>query len=203
MTKDDSVETSKVLFPNPSRQPLNYLANSSMIAGFIYQPQAGIFFEGSNGIGLQAPFRMFDIGYHRQNVNLSTLSENISSITSFSKSKACRLSRKVEWSTHIRFTAKFADKTDQFIKDPIKIKLPFNDVPEDLYTNGLTTTHTKPFLAFVGNSNGATEMVQARISTSDEAKEYGGYHLVINPPTSGWRTDANVNYLSFDISWNV
>ena len=203
MTKDDSVETSKVLFPNPRRQPLNYLANSSMIAGFTYQPQAGIFFEGSNGIGLQAPFRIFDIGYHRQKVSLAALSENVTNATSLSQSRTHRLSRKVEWSTHIRFTAKFADKTDQFVKDPIKIKLPFNDVPEDLYTNGLTTTYTKPFLAFVGNSNGATEMVQARISTSDEAKTYGGYHLVVNSPDYGWRTDANVNYLAFDISWNV
>lgn len=203
MTKDDTVETSKVLFPDPSRQPLVYSANSVMIAGLTYQPQAGIFFEGSNGIGLQAPYRLFDIGYHRRNVNLSDLSGNITKMTSLSQSKANRLARKVEWSAYIRFVAYFEGNENQYVKEPIKIKLPFNDIPEDLYTNGLTSTFTKPFVAFVGNSNGATEIVQARISTSDEAKEYGGYHLVINPPTSGWRTDANVNYLSFDISWNV
>lgn len=203
MTKDDSVETSKVLFPNPSRQPLNYLANSSMIAGFTYQPQAGIFFEGSNGIGLQAPFRMFDIGYHRRSVNLSDLSSNITKMTSLSQSKANRLARKVEWSAYIRFVANFDGNTNQMVEEPIKIKLPFQETPEKLYTNALTTNLTKPFLVFVGNSHGASDVSQARISTEDEAKEYGGYHLVINPPTSGWRTDANVNYLSFDISWNV
>ncbi|WP_353419219.1 glycosyl hydrolase family 28-related protein (plasmid) [Staphylococcus delphini] len=203
MTKDDSVAANKVMFPNPSRQPLSYLANSAMIAGFTYQPQAGIFFEGSNGIGVRTPYRLFDIGYHRQNVNLAALSSNITSVTSLSKSKANRLARKVEWSAYIRFVAAFAGKTDQYVKDPLKIKLPFTETPEKLYTNGLTTTYTKPFMVFVGNSNGATEVAQARICTADEAKEYGGYHLVINPPTAGWRTDANVNYLSFDISWNV
>ena len=203
MTKDDSVATNKVLFPNPNRQPLSYLANSAMIAGLIYQPQAGIFFEGSNGIGIQAPYRLFDIGYHRRNVNLSNLSKNITKMTSISQSKANRLARKVEWSAYIRFVAYFEGNENQYVKEPIKIELPFQETPENLYTNALTTNLTKPFLVFVGNSHGASDVSQARISTADEAKEYGGYHLVINPPTAGWRTDANVNYLSFDVSWNV
>ena len=203
MTKDDSVATSKVMFPNPARQPLNYIANSTMIAGLVYQPQAGIFYEGSNGIGIQAPYRLFDINYHRQNKSLTQLSSNITGLTSLSSSKAHRVGRKVDWSVHARFIAKFDGNSNQLVKEPIKIKLPFTETPETLYTNALTTNLTKPFLIFVGNSNGANEVAQARISTVAEATEYGGYHLVVNQPSTGWRTDANVNFLAFDISWNV
>ncbi|UTB90735.1 BppU family phage baseplate upper protein [Staphylococcus carnosus] len=203
MTKDDSVATSKVMFPNPSRQPLNYIANSTMIAGLVYQPQAGIFYEGSNGIGIQAPYRLFDINYHRQNKSLAQLSSNITGLTSLSSSKAHRVGRKVDWSVYARFIAKFDENTNQLVKEPIKINLPFTETPETLYTNALTTNLTKPFLIFVGNSNGATEVAQARISTAAEAKDFGTYHLVVNAPATGWRTDANVNYLSFDISCNV
>ena len=203
MTKDDSVATSKVMFPNPARQPLNYMANSTMVAGLVYQPQAGIFYEGSNGIGIQAPYRLFDINYHRQNKSLTQLSSNITGLTSLSSSKAHRVGRKVDWSVHARFIAKFDGNSNQLVKEPIKIKLPFTETPETLYTNALTTNLTKPFLIFVGNSNGANEVAQARISTVAEATEYGGYHLVVNQPETGWRTDANVNFLAFDISWNV
>ena len=203
MTKDDSVATSKVMFPNPARQPLNYMANSTVVAGLVYQPQAGIFFEGSNGIGVQAPYRLFDINYHRQNKSLTQLSSNITGLTSLSSSKAHRVGRKVDWSVHARFIAKFDGNSNQLVKEPIKIKLPFTETPETLYTNALTANLTKPFLIFVGNSNGANEVAQARISTVAEATEYGGYHLVVNQPETGWRTDANVNFLAFDISWNV
>lgn len=203
MTKDDTVATSKVVFPNPARQPLNYIANSTMIAGLVYQPQAGIFYEGSNGIGIQAPYRLFDINYHRQNKSLTQLSPNITGLTSLSSSKAHRVGRKVDWSVHARFIAKFDGNSNQLVKEPIKIKLPFTETPETLYTNALTTNLTKPFLIFVGNSNGANEVAQARISTVAEATEYGGYHLVVNQPSTGWRTDSNVNFLAFDISWNV
>ena len=203
MTKDDSVATNKVMFPNPARQPLNYMANSTMVAGLVFQPQAGIFFDGSNGIGLQAPYRIFDINYHRQNKSLTQLSSNITGLTSLSSSKAHRVGRKVDWSVYARFIAKFDGNSNQLVKEPIKIKLPFTETPETLYTNALTTNLTKPFLIFVGNSNGANEVAQARISTVAEATEYGGYHLVVNQPETGWRTDANVNFLAFDISWNV
>ena len=76
-------------------------------------------------------------------------------------------------------------------------------MPEDIYTVATTTVLTKPFVAFVGNSNGAEEMVIARISTKDESATFGKPHLIINPPKTGWRTDANVNFLAFDINWNV
>lgn len=203
MTKDDSVATNKVMFPNTARQPLNYMANSTMVAGLVYQPQAGIFFEGSNGIGVQAPYRLFDINYHRQNVNIATLSENITALTSNSNSKANRLSRKVDWSVNARFKAYFPNDSSQLVIKQIKIALPFNEMPEDIYTVATTTVLTKPFVAFVGNSNGAEEMVIARISTKDESATFGKPHLIINPPKTGWRTDTNVNFLSFDISWNV
>ncbi|MDW3790182.1 glycosyl hydrolase family 28-related protein [Staphylococcus saprophyticus] len=203
MTKDDSVATNKVMFPNPARQPLNYMANSTMVAGLVYQPQAGIFFEGSNGTGVQAPYRLFDINYHRQNVNIATLSENITALTSNSNSRANRLSRKVDWSVNARFKAYFPNDSSQLVIKQIKIALPFNEMPEDIYTVATTTVLTKPFVAFVGNSNGAEEMVIARISTKDESTAFGKPHLIINPPKTGWRTDANVNFLAFDINWNV
>ncbi|MDW4129945.1 glycosyl hydrolase family 28-related protein [Staphylococcus saprophyticus] len=203
MTKDDSVATNKVMFPNSNRLPLNYMANSTMIAGLTYQPQAGIFFEGSNGIGIQAPYRLFDINYHRQNVNIATLSENITALTSSSNSRANRLSRKVDWSVNARFKAYFPNDSSQLVIKQIKIALPFNEMPEDIYTVATTTVLTKPFVAFVGNSNGAEEMVIARISTKDESATFGKPHLIINPPKTGWRTDANVNFLAFDINWNV
>lgn len=203
MTKDDSVATSKVMFPNPARQPLNYMANSTMVAGLVYQPQAGIFFEGSNGTGVQAPYRLFDINYHRQNVNIATLSENITALTSNSNSRANRLSRKVDWSVNARFKAYFSNDSSQLVTKQIKIALPFEEMPEDIYTVATTTVLTKPFVAFVGNSNGAEEMVIARISTKDESTAFGKPHLIINSPKTGWRTDANVNFLAFDINWNV
>ncbi|MDW4058636.1 glycosyl hydrolase family 28-related protein [Staphylococcus saprophyticus] len=203
MTKDDSVATNKVMFPNPARQPLNYMANSTMVAGLVYQPQAGIFFEGSNGTGVQAPYRLFDINYHRQNVNIATLSENITALTSNSNSRANRLSRKVDWSVNARFKAYFSNDSSQLVTKQIKIALPFEEMPEDIYTVATTTVLTKPFVAFVGNSNGAEEMVIARISTKDESTAFGKPHLIINPPKTGWRTDANVNFLAFDINWNV
>ena len=203
MTKDDSVATNKVMFPNSNRLPLNYMANSTMIAGLTYQPQAGIFFEGSNGIGIQAPYRLFDINYHRQNVNIATLSENITALTSNSNSRANRLSRKVDWSVNARFKAYFPNDSSQLVIKQIKIALPFEEMPEDIYTVATTTVLTKPFVAFVGNSNGAEEMVIARISTKDESATFGKPHLIINPPKTGWRTDANVNFLAFDINWNV
>ncbi|MEQ7790763.1 glycosyl hydrolase family 28-related protein [Staphylococcus nepalensis] len=203
MTKDDSVATNKVMFPNPARQPLNYMANSTMVAGLVYQPQAGIFFEGSNGTGVQAPYRLFDINYHRQNVNIATLSENITALTSNSNSRANRLSRKVDWSVNARFKAYFPNDSSQLVIKQIKIALPFEEMPEDIYTVATTTVLTKPFVAFVGNSNGAEEMVIARISTKDESATFGKPHLIINPPKTGWRTDANINFLAFDINWNV
>ena len=203
MTKDDSVATNKVMFPNSNRLPLNYMANSTMIAGLTYQPQAGIFFEGSNGIGIQAPYRLFDINYHRQNVNIATVSENITALTSNSNSRANRLSRKVDWSVNARFKAYFPNDSSQLVIKQIKIALPFEEMPEDIYTVATTTVLTKPFVAFVGNSNGAEEMVIARISTKDESATFGKPHLIINPPKTGWRTDANVNFLAFDINWNV
>lgn len=203
MTKDDSVATNKVMFPNPARQPLNYMSNSTMIAGLVYQPQAGIFFEGSNGTGIQAPYRLFDINYHRQNVNIATLSENITALTSNSNSRANRLSRKVDWSVNARFKAYFSNDSSQLVTKQIKIALPFEEMPEDIYTVATTTVLTKPFVAFVGNSNGAEEMVIARISTKDESTAFGKPHLIINSPKTGWRTDANVNFLAFDINWNV
>ncbi|MDW4221611.1 glycosyl hydrolase family 28-related protein [Staphylococcus saprophyticus] len=203
MTKDDSVATNKVMFPNPARQPLNYMANSTMVAGLVYQPQAGIFFEGSNGTGIQAPYRLFDINYHRQNVNIATLSENITALTSNSNSRANRLSRKVDWSVNARFKAYFSNDSSQLVTKQIKIALPFEEMPEDIYTVATTTVLTKPFVAFVGNSNGAEEMVIARISTKDESTAFGKPHLIINSPKTGWRTDANVNFLAFDINWNV
>lgn len=203
MTKDDSVATNKVIFPNPARQPLNYMANSTMVAGLVYQPQAGIFFEGSNGTGVQAPYRLFDINYHRQNVNIATLSENITALTSNSNSRANRLSRKVDWSVNARFKAYFSNDSSQLVTKQIKIALPFEEMPEDIYTVATTTVLTKPFVAFVGNSNGAEEMVIARISTKDESTAFGKPHLIINSPKTGWRTDANVNFLAFDINWNV
>ncbi|MDW4171704.1 glycosyl hydrolase family 28-related protein [Staphylococcus saprophyticus] len=203
MTKDDSVATSKVMFPNPARQPLNYMANSTMVAGLVYQPQAGIFFEGSNGTGVQAPYRLFDINYHRQNVNIATLSENITALTSNSNSRANRLSRKVDWSVNARFKAYFSNDSSQLVTKQIKIALPFEEMPEDIYTVATTTVLTKPFVAFVGNSNGAEEMVIARISTKEESTAFGKPHLIINSPKTGWRTDANVNFLAFDINWNV
>lgn len=203
MTKDDSVATNKVMFPNPARQPLNYMANSTMVAGLVYQPQAGIFFEGSNGTGVQAPYRLFDINYHRQNVNIATLSENITALTSNSNSRANRLSRKVDWSVNARFKAYFSNDSSQLVTKQIKIALPFEEMPEDIYTVATTTVLTKPFVAFVGNSNGAEEMVIARISTKEESTAFGKPHLIINSPKTGWRTDANVNFLAFDINWNV
>ena len=203
MTKDDSAETNKVLFPNPARQPLNYMANSTMIAGLTYQPESGIFHDGSNGIGIQAPYRLFDINYHRQNKLLTQLSSNITGLTSLSSSRAHRVGRKVDWSVYARFIAIFEGNSNQYVKEPLKVALPFSEKPETLYTNALTGNLTKPFMVFVGNSNGATEVAQARISTVAESTEYGGYHLVINSPATGCRTDANINFLAFDISWNV
>lgn len=203
MTKDDSVATNKVIFPNPSRLPLNYMANSTMVAGLVYQPQAGIFFEGSNGTGIQAPYRLFDINYHRRNVNIATLSENITALTSNSNSRANRLSRKVDWSVNARFKAYFPNDSSQLVTKQIKIALPFEEMPEDIYTVATTTVLTKPFVVFVGNSNGAEEMVIAKISTKDESTAFGKPHLIINSPKTGWRTDANVNFLAFDINWNV
>lgn len=203
MTKDDSAATNKVLFPNPARQPLNYMANSTMIAGLTYQPESGIFHDGSNGIGIQAPYRLFDINYHRQNKLLTQLSSNITGLTSLSSSRAHRVGRKVDWSVYARFIAIFEGNSNQYVKEPLKVALPFSEKPETLYTNALTGNLTKPFMVFVGNSNGATEVAQARISTVAESTEYGGYHLVINSPATGWRTDANINFLAFDISWNV
>ncbi|MDJ1088065.1 glycosyl hydrolase family 28-related protein [Macrococcoides caseolyticum] len=202
MTKDDSVATNKVMFPNSSRQPLVYSANSTMIAGLVQQNEAGIFFPGSNGIGLQAPYRIFDIGYHRQSVPLNTLSAQIAAVTSASVSKAHRLGREVKWSTHSRFNVSFGTSNQYEIRE-LKIKLPFSETPENTNINEITTGYTKPFVVFVGSSNGATEIVSARMSTASEATSYGSYHLIVSPPKLGWRTDAQVNYLAFDITWNV
>lgn len=203
MTKDDKVETNKVMFPNPARQPLNYMANSTMVAGLVYQPEAGLFFEGSNGIGIQAPYRIFDINYNRQNKLLTQLSTNITGLTAQSSSRAHRIGRKVDWSVYARFIAIFEGNSNQYVKEPLKVALPFSEKPETLYTNALTGNLSKPFMVFVGNSNGANEVAQARISTVAEATEYGEFHLIVNSPQAGWKTDANVNFLAFDISWNV
>lgn len=202
MIKDDTKASMKIMFPDPARQPLNYSANSTISGGFIFQRESGIHFEGSNGIGLISPYRMFDIGFHRQMVDLTTLSSEINVKTSLSSSRISRLARKFDWSTSYRFTA-FSSTEGQLVKKPIKIKLPFQDIPEDVYIGELTTSISKPFICFVGNANGADQAVSARISSSREASEYGGYHLIVSPPTDGWRSDVNTNYLAFDISWYV
>src|SRR5699024_6867145 len=137
------------------------------------------------------------------NKSLTQLSSNITGLTSLSSSRAHRIGRKVDWSVYARFTAKFDGNSNQLVKEPIKINLPFTETPETLYTNALTTNLTKPVMVFVGNSNGAKEVSQVRMSTLAEATEHGGYHLVVNPPATGWRPDANVNFLAFGISWNV
>ena len=200
---DDSKSRSRVLFPNPNRQPLKFSGNSEISNAMIYQLDAGIFFEGSNGIGLKAPYRMFDINYHRQNKNIEELSTNIINPYRGNVSKAIRLARKVEWNVYARFKAFFDDSTDTYVKKALKIKLPFNDTPEKTYTNVMIGDSSKPFMVFVGTSNGATEVTQARISTLYEASEFGDFYLIVNPPENGWRTDIDSNYLAFDISWYV
>lgn len=204
MIKDDTIATMKVLFPNPIRQPLNYTANSMISGGFMYQSETGILFPGSNGTGLKTPWRMFDIGFHRQSIDIVSSSSEIASEVSGSRSQASRLARKVDWSVYTRFVGNFSERDGEgYSTSPVRIKLPFPETPESTYTSTTAGSLTKPFPAFVGNSFGADEVVSARISTASEASAYGGYHVLVNPPARGWRHNVNTNFLSFDISWHV
>lgn len=204
MIKDDTKSEMQVMFPDPARQPLNYSANSSITGGFVFQLENGILFEGSNGIGLKSPYRMFDIGYHRRPIDLVNSSNEITSHHSSSRSYAVRIARKVEWSVYARFTGSFTNKDGEgYSTDPLKIMLPFPEAPVTENISATAGSFTKPFVIFVGNSFGATQVTSGRMSTASEASAYGGYHVILSPPTNGWRHNLDTNYIAFDHSWYV
>lgn len=196
MIKDDTVSNLKVMFPNPSRQPLAYSANSLMMGDMIYQPQSGLFFDNSNGTAFKSG-RVFDLKYHKQTVNLVPLSEQMTSSTSDSRSRFSGLGRVITWMANYRFTADSKISKE----DPIKIKLPLDLEVDFAYKNELTTNVTMPLEAFVG-TGGANEVVIGRWSSQAESDTLGGDHIIIPAPEHGWYPGANTNYIFFNLSFH-
>lgn len=194
MIKDDTSATLKVTFPRANRQPLEYSANSRILHGERYQPDAGIIFDGPGGTAYTR--RVFDLGYHPQDVNIVSLSDQITEQTSASRSIFYRLGMVSEWHVKIRFTVNIQN-------EPIKIKLPldsFNSL-NDFYTRPTTGDFTFSFPVSVGAGSPDMYNFKARFATEAEANAYGGNHIIIPAPSSGWHQSANANYLTFNIRY--
>lgn len=197
MVRDDAKSRSLVSFPDSSRMPQYYHSDSVVMPHYIYQPDLGLFFDGSNGMGIKS--RLFDIDYHWQNMELETLTSDMASVATASGSKIRRLGGLVTWQANYRFER--ASSVD--VNSPIKIKVPFEDklkTLENLYTNEVSYITTMSFPIFVGVS-GSLEHGIARFSTRSETSDYGAQHLIINPPAEGWAETSQLNNLIFTLSW--
>ena len=197
MVRDDAKSRSLVSFPDSTRMPQYYHSDSVIMPHYIYQPDAGQYFDSSNGMGIKS--RLFDIDYHWQNMRLETLTSDMASVAKSSGSKIRRLGGLVTWQANYRF-----EKNSSVNKtSPIKIKIPFEGklkTLESLYTNEVSYATTMSFPIFVGVS-GKLEHGIARFSTKSETSAYGAQHLVINPPSNGWAETSQLNNLIFTLNW--
>ena len=197
MVRDDAKSRSLVSFPDSTRMPQYYHSDSVIMPHYIYQPDAGQYFDSSNGMGIKS--RLFDIDYHWQNMRLETLTSDMASVAKSSGSKIRRLGGLVTWQANYRF-----EKNSSVSKtSPIKIKIPFEGklkTLESLYTNEVSYATTMSFPIFVGVS-GKLEHGIARFSTKSETSAYGAQHLVINPPSNGWAETSQLNNLIFTLNW--
>ena len=197
MVRDDAKSRSLVSFPNSTRMPQYYHSDSIIMPHYIYQPDAGQYFDNSNGMGIKS--RLFDIDYHWQNMKLETLTSDMASVAKSSGSKIRRLGGLVTWQANYRF-----EKDSSVNKtSPIKIKIPFEGklkTLESLYTNEVSYATTMSFPIFVGVS-GKLEHGIARFSTKSETSAYGAQHLIINPPSNGWAETSQLNNLIFTLNW--
>ena len=197
MVRDDAKARSLVSFPDSTRLPQYYHSDSVIMPHYVYQPDAGLFFNDSNGMGIKS--RLFDIDYHWQSMKLETLTSDMASVAKSSGSKIRRLGGLVTWQANYRF----AKASSVGKNSPIKIKLPFEDklkTLENLYTNEVSSLTTMSFPIFVGVS-GKLEHGIARFSTKSETSAYGAQHLIINPPSNGWAETSQLNNLIFTLNW--
>lgn len=197
MVRDDAKARSLVMFPDSTRMPQYYHSDSLITPFYIYQPDAGQYFNDSNGMAIKS--RLFDLDYHWQSVNLEEYSTNIQSKAKASRSKMRRLGGMITWQANYRF-AKTAstDKTA-----PLKIKIPFNDKLKSLdvlYSNEVSTGVTFTFPVYVGIS-GKLETKAARFSTNAETTALGAPHIIIEPPTNGWNETGEYNNLVFSLQF--
>ena len=197
MVRDDAKARSLVMFPDSTRMPQYYHSDSLITPFYIYQPDAGQYFNDSNGMAIKS--RLFDLDYHWQYVNLEEYSTNIQSKARASRSKMRRLGGMITWQANYRF-AKTAstDKTA-----PLKIKIPFNNKLKSLdvlYSNEVSTGVTFTFPVYVGIS-GKLETKAARFSTNAETTALGAPHIIIEPPTNGWNETGEYNNLVFSLQF--
>ena len=197
MVRDDAKARSLVMFPDSTRMPQYYHSDSLITPFYIYQPDAGQYFNDSNGMAIKS--RLFDLDYHWQSVNLEEYSANIQSKARASRSKMRRLGGMITWQANYRF-AKTAstDKTA-----PLKIKIPFNNKLKSLdvlYSNEVSTGVTFTFPVYVGIS-GKLETKAARFSTNAETTALGAPHIIIEPPTNGWNETGEYNNLVFSLQF--
>lgn len=197
MVRDDAKARSLVMFPDSTRMPQYYHSDSLITPFYIYQPDAGQYFNDSNGMAIKS--RLFDLDYHWQSVNLEEYSTNIQSKAKASRSKMRRLGGMITWQANYRF-AKTAstDKTA-----PLKIKIPFNNKLKSLdvlYSNEVSTGVTFTFPVYVGIS-GKLETKAARFSTNAETTALGAPHIIIEPPTNGWNETGEYNNLVFSLQF--
>lgn len=197
MVRDDTKARSLVMFPDSTRMPQYYHSDSLITPFYIYQPDAGQYFNDSNGMAIKS--RLFDLDYHWQSVNLEEYSTNIQSKAKASRSKMRRLGGMITWQANYRF-AKTAstDKTA-----PLKIKIPFNNKLKSLdvlYSNEVSTGVTFTFPVYVGIS-GKLETKAARFSTNAETTALGAPHIIIEPPTNGWNETGEYNNLVFSLQF--
>lgn len=197
MVRDDAKARSLVMFPDSTRMPQYYHSDSLITPFYIYQPDAGQYFNDSNGMAIKS--RLFDLDYHWQSVNLEEYSTNIQSKAIASRSKMRRLGGMITWQANYRF-AKTAstDKTA-----PLKIKIPFNNKLKSLdvlYSNEVSTGVTFTFPVYVGIS-GKLETKAARFSTNAETTALGAPHIIIEPPTNGWNETGEYNNLVFSLQF--
>lgn len=197
MVRDDAKARSLVMFPDSTRMPQYYHSDSLITPFYIYQPDAGQYFNDSNGMAIKS--RLFDLDYHWQSVNLEEYSTNIQSKARASRSKMRRLGGMITWQANYRF-AKTAstDKTA-----PLKIKIPFNNKLKSLdvlYSNEVSTGVTFTFPVYVGIS-GKLETKAARFSTNAETTALGAPHIIIEPPTNGWNETGEYNNLVFSLQF--
>ena len=198
VVKDDVQSDLRVMFPDSSRQPLKLNSNLIINNSMIYQPEAGILYEGSNGTAAKG--RWFDMDFHWQPVDLTSLSPSISSVER-GASKIRRLGGLFSWFTSIRFTLEESlDATED-----VKIDLPFNDMVklDPMYTIEASSLTTFQFTCFTGTS-GNTKEVKGRFSTNLETTENNNVpYIIIKSPehTLGWDKDYNFNNISFKVDY--
>lgn len=191
MIKDDV--DAKITFET---NPLNFQGNSRIQNGMKYQPTAGALYKGSSGTTLT--HQIYDEGYNARLIDLTSLSQEISSKTHASTAFFKRIGLTSELAVLYRFSV-----AQEHLNNPIKIILP--DSNDKLlappFSNALSGSYTFPIEVFYGTTEKMATKLRGRFSTKSERDSQGEEFILIFPPDNGWDQRSHANFMAFNLRY--